>query len=301
MPIIFHQPINRRSFLKVSTLGAASIVSGCKHTENRSSSSPTNEFRIALLSDTHIPADRVNGHRGFNPWENLKKIVPSVISTHPEAVILNGDAARLVGLPEDYRELAALIKPIARTSPIYIGLGNHDHRENFHQAFSKEQGKRANLTDKHVLIVEHPVVRIIVLDSLDIVNKSPGLLGEPQLKWLAGYLGQNSDRPVVVFVHHTLGVGGGNLIDAAQLFSVLSSCRHVKAIFYGHSHVWENTVRQGRHLINLPAVGYNFKDTQPIGWVSAQFHSSGVNLTLHAIGGNTVLDGSKHELTWNAA
>ena len=298
MPIIFHEPRSRRSFLKISTVGLASIITGSSADDVGRSKAKVGEFRLALLSDTHIPADRVNGHRGFNPWKNLQGIVPSVVATKPEAVILNGDAARLVGLPDDYSELAGLLKPIAQTTPIYMGLGNHDDRANFQNAFPKATGLQSAVDGKHILLIEHPVVRILVLDSLDVVNKSPGLLGETQLRWLGEYLPKSADRPLVIFVHHTLGKGGGNLIDAAQLFSTLKPHRQVKAIFYGHSHVWETKQEQGLHLINLPAVGYNFKDIQPVGWVSARFIPEGVDLTLHATGGNVALDGTRSELRW---
>ena len=37
----------------------------------------------ALLSDTHIPADPANGHRGFRPTDNLAKVVPQVLEAGP--------------------------------------------------------------------------------------------------------------------------------------------------------------------------------------------------------------------------
>ena len=89
------------------------------------------EFRIALLSDTHVPGDRKNGYRGFNPWENLQAVVPEVSAIKPQAVILNGDAARLEGKPEDYQEVKSLLEPLASVAPIYLSLGNHDDRANF--------------------------------------------------------------------------------------------------------------------------------------------------------------------------
>ena len=299
MPLICHAPRNRRSFLKISTVGAATIITGSGADEAVKLKAKAGEFRMALLSDTHIPADRINGHRGFNPWKNLEGIVPKVLATKPEAVILNGDAARLVGLPEDYRELGALLKPIAESAPIYMGLGNHDDRTHFQNAFPKAEGRQTAVDGKHILVIENPVVRILVLDSLDVVNKSPGLLGETQLRWLGEYLPKAADRPLVVFVHHTLGVGGGNLVDADRFFSALKPHRHVKAIFYGHSHVWEIKHQQGLHLINLPAVGYNFNDAQPVGWVSARFIPAGVDLVLHGTAGNTALNGAQTELRWS--
>ena len=70
-------------------------------------------------------------------------------------------------------------------------------------------------------------------------------------------------------------------------FEIVRPHRQVKAIFYGHSHVWELDHRQHLQLINLPAIGYNFRDQDPVGWVDARFHRQGVDLTLHAFGSVT--------------
>src|SRR2546422_5539601 len=45
-----------------------------------------------------------------------------------------------------------------------------------------------------------------------------------------------SGRPTLLFVHHTLGDGDGELLDVQRLFELVRPQRKVKAIFYGHSH-----------------------------------------------------------------
>jgi hypothetical protein len=64
-------------------------------------------------------------------------------------------------------------------------------------------------------------------------------------------------------------------LDTDRLFDLLRPHRHVKAIFYGHSHVWELGRHDRLQLINLPAVGYNFNDKDPVGWVDARFRAAG--------------------------
>ena len=95
-----------------------------------------------------------------------------------------------------------------------------------------------------------------------------------------------STTPTIILVHHTLGGNDGELVDAERLFELLRPHRHVKAIMFGHSHKYEVTVRDGLQLINLPAVGYNFVDTEPVGWVDSVWTDEGVDLTLRSIGGN---------------
>jgi 3',5'-cyclic-AMP phosphodiesterase len=293
MPGVMMPKLDRRTFLLSSAMGLAAVFT------HRPAAGAEDAFHLALLSDTHIPADRENEYRGFKPWANLQRIVPDVVAANPEGVIINGDAARLIGTKEDYVELAALLEPIAAETPVYVGLGNHDDRANFYDVISARPGDVQEIRGKHVTVVDHPVVRAIVLDSLLYVDKVAGLLGKAQREWLAAYLAEHTDKPTVFFIHHTLGDNDSDLLDTGRLFELLAPHSHVKAIFYGHSHVWKITERQGIQLINLPAVGYNFSNNQPVGWVDARFHGSGVELTLHAFGGNTEGDGTVTNVPWS--
>lgn len=308
MPGIFFEPTDRRQFLQSSLLATAGLaLGGCSSTRVSQSTAPGSglapssaSLHLALLSDTHIPADRNNEYRGFKPWENLNRIAPEVASSNPEGVIICGDAARLEGLKPDYAALKTLLEPVAAKTPVYIALGNHDDRANFNSVFNQASPLKQNVPDKHVLLLEHDAVNIVVLDSLLFVNKVPGLLGRAQRSWLADFLTKNPAKPVVLFVHHTLEDNDGDLLDTPRLFELLRAHKQVKAIFYGHSHVWERKQRDGIHLVNLPAVGYNFRDTDPAGWVTARFSRTGVDLTMHAFGGNTADDGKTFRVDWNA-
>ena len=300
MPGLYCQSLRRREFLKTSILaGAVVVLPGCR-TSPGTSSSAADEIHLALLSDTHVGGDRERAKdpRGFDPWELLNRIVPDIIARSPRGVILNGDAASREGLVVDYQELKTLLEPLSRVAPVYIGLGNHDHRDNFRQVFTSTGGLNAHVRDHHVLAIEESLVRFIVLDSLFYVAKAAGLLGSHQRWWLTEYLKIHTDKPVVLFVHHTLGDGDGDLLDADRLFALLRPHRQVKAIFYGHSHSWNLSERAGVKLINLPALGYNFWEREPVGWVDARFHRNGVDLTLHAIAGNRAQDGQTSRILW---
>jgi hypothetical protein len=79
---------------------------------------------------------------------------------------------------------------------------------------------------------------------------------------------------------------------------MIAPIRKVKAILYGHSHVYGISEFEGIHLINLPAMGYNFSDSEPIGWVEARLRSRGGDFVLHATAGNQDRDGSVMKLAW---
>jgi 3',5'-cyclic-AMP phosphodiesterase len=299
MPAIFQPTRDRRSFLKTTLLGGA-LLSLTQSRDARANPIPTqpHRFHLALLSDTHVPGDREHGHRGFNPWVNLQQIVPQVVESQPEGVIICGDAARLDGKRSDYEELRALLAPIADRTPVYIGLGNHDDRGPFFEVFPDPPGTRPSAGGRHITLIEHDVVRILILDSLLYVDRVAGFLGRAQRTWLETSLPKLNDRPLVLMVHHTLGDGDGDLLDADRLFALLSPHPHVKAIFYGHSHVWNISERAALRLINLPATGYNFRDQDPVGWIDASFHPTGVDLTLRALAGNRTDDGRTTRVEW---
>ena len=290
MPSILH----RRDFLKTVSLGAVAFAAYPALAAKKSQ-----PFRVALLSDTHIPANAADVFRGFNMVDNFKRITPEVVAMKPDLALIDGDAARLEGKVEDYQALSTLLQPINAVAPVCIALGNHDDRANFGTVFKACCGEKQNVTGKSVLVVENENIRLIVLDSLMYVNKVAGQLGKAQRDWLAEYLPSIKDRPAALFVHHSLEANDGDLVDVDHLFQILKRNKHVKAIFYGHSHVWSITERQRVKLINLPAVAYNFRDQDPVGWVEAAFHRKGVDLTMRAFAGNTADNGRTFNIKWS--
>lgn len=181
-----------------------------------------------------------------------------------------------------------------------VALGNHDNRENFLAAFTNAGAGKQAVQGKHVVVIDTGPARLIVLDSLLYVNKVAGLLGRAQRTWLADYLRTNDDKPTILFFHHTLGDGDGDLLDVPRLFDIIKPAATVKALVFGHSHAYGFSEFEGIHLINLPASGYNFDDMQPVGWVEAQLTSGGGEFVLHAVGGNTTTDGCTTELRWRS-
>lgn len=292
MPAAIMPTMDRRSFLCASALGVAALVIG---SESRAGEE---ELHLAMLSDTHIPADRLPGARGYSGYEQLKSIVPSLIAAQPDGLVVAGDLAQLEGYREDYAVFFELLKPVTDVMPAHIALGNHDDRANFFAMAGELKGERPEIEDKHVTVIEHATVRLILLDSLMYVRKKGGFLGKAQREWLAAYLAAHTDRPVALLFHHTLGDGDNDLLDIERLFGLVEPHKHVKALFYGHSHRWELSERQGIRLINLPTSAHIWDQQQPIGWVETRFRKDGMQLTLHAINGNKAEDGKVFDMPW---
>ena len=296
MADIFYQSSSRRQFLQKSftAMGSLAIlgVGRVMAAENKE------DAHVAFLSDTHISEDVANNYRGFFMYKNLQKAIRQVTDNSPEGAIISGDLARLEGKTGDYANLKTLLTPLAKKAPVYLGLGNHDNRKNFLSTFSPSSGDEQPVKDKHVIVLRQGPVRLIILDSLLYTNRVAGLLGKAQRLWLNDYLHKSDDTPTLLVVHHTLADGDGDLLDVDKLYAMIKPQRKVKGIIYGHSHYYNYDVIDGLHLINVPAVGYNFSDAEPVGWVEAHLHKNGGDFALHAIGGNLDRNSKTTSLEW---
>lgn len=295
---IHHSTMTRRGFLHVSLAAAGGLI---VPTPRRSAADAgRKETRWAFLSDTHIAANPEDNYRDFYPYRNLQKSIAQIAGDLPEGVVVTGDLARQTGQMGDYENFHKLLTPLLAKRPLYLALGNHDDRAVFLDVFEDRPGQAQAIKDKHVVAVEAGPVRFILLDSLFATNQTLGLLGKPQRAWLQRYLQTSDDKPVILFFHHTLGDGDGDLLDILWLFDLVKPVTKVKAIVYGHSHEYKTTEFEGIHLINLPATAYNFNDKEPVGWIEARLTDSGGEFILHAVGGNTQLDGRIEGLRWRS-
>lgn len=290
---ICNRSLSRRQFLHgglalaagVATLGPAQALG-----DDRNECT-----RWAFLSDTHVADDPDNHYRGFYPYRNLREIAGQVAYNPPDGTIITGDLARLKGHAGAYENLKALLAPVTDQRPVYLGLGNHDDRDDFFRAFENSAGLAKTVENRHVITEVAGPVRLIILDSLLFVDTIPGLLGLSQRTWLETYLRVCDDRPTILFLHHTPRI---DLLDTGRLFDIIGSMPKVKAVVYGHSHKFKFSQYKGIHLINLPATGYNFSGSQPIGWVEARLTNQGGEFTLHALAGNRRNDGRRKTICW---
>lgn len=289
----------RREFLRA---GAAALalpalgLPGCA--TDRRTQTPTYTSRWAFLADIHIASDP-NDHSGeFYPHRNLEKVLEQVLAQPPAGMMIAGDVARLQGLTDDYAQVHRLLAPLDGKVPVYMALGNHDNRANVLAQFRNPPGQIQPVKGKHVTIVDAGPMRLVLLDSLVKTNETPGLLGKVQRDWLKTYLAESDDTPLLLCFHHSLRDTDGDLLDSPRLFEIIGPVRKVKALVYGHSHDYAFGMQEGIALINLPAVGYSFNREMPVGWVEAHLSARGGQFTLHAVAGNTSIDGQVTSLTW---
>jgi hypothetical protein len=292
---------SRRHFLAAAAAGTALFARGLAGAEKK----PVDESRFALLADTHIPASEMIESNKTNMARNLRGVVDQLcaLESNPSAALVIGDCAHLDGKVGDYKLLGELLAPLGEQGlPVHLCLGNHDHRDHCLDAFPAGDAAAHTAVERRVCILPGKFANWFLLDSLDIVNKAPGLLGENQLKWLVAALDKHADKPALIAVHHNpVGIGGNKtpgLVDAPALLDLAAGRKQVKAVFFGHSHVWQLSQQDGLHLVNLPPVAYVFGAGKPNGWVDCRLSERGATLKLlchdtqHAEHGKTV------ELEW---
>jgi 3',5'-cyclic-AMP phosphodiesterase len=294
MPDMSGWSVNRRQFLKsglVAAAGVAALGPACALGDDRNE-----HTRWAFLADTHIASDPENRYRGFYPYRNLQEVVGQLTCDLPDGVVIAGDLARLRGEIKAYENVRTLLTPVSQHRPIFLGLGNHDRRDDFSHVFEDGDSGIRTVEDRHVVTAIAGPMRLIVLDSL-FANRMSGLLGHSQRLWLRDFLETCDERPTILFLHHRPAI---DLLDTRLLYEIIGPATQVKAVVYGHSHRFRLSEYRGIHLINLPATGYNMSGSQPVGWVEAGLTTRGGEFTLHALGGNRRHDGRTERLHWRS-
>jgi len=304
MPL--HVPaVSRRQFLAYSSaaLTSLSVSPGSWGAE------AADPHTLALLSDTHIPTGPEITARDVNMTANLKQVIGELCSLKqkPVGVLINGDCAYLKGLPDDYANLASLVKPLeAAGLPLHLTMGNHDDRDNLYAALNSQRPVHSVVDSKHISVLELPHVNLFLLDTLKQVNLVTGELGAEQLTWLEKALDARREKPAVIIAHHTPqfeappeGKVWTGMADTEDFFTLLSRKPQVKAFIYGHSHDWSIKKKEGLHLINLPPVAYVFGEGKPNGWVNARFRADGIDLQLHTIDPAHKQNGQQVKVNWS--
>lgn len=207
-----------------------------------------------------------------------------------------GDIAYRFGLPEDYAAAKPVITRMAERFPVCLTIGNHDVREHFLSAFGPAPS--SDPPPKSIVVVNHPPIRFIILDSSYRVDVVPGLLGFRQREWLARFLDESGSIPTVICFHHALDDNDKSLFDADQLLGVLLPRPQVKAILHGHWHKLRRYDVDGLHVIQLPSIGLPLADGVPIGWLSATFTASGADFEMHPLAAPTSPIPSAFSLKW---
>ncbi len=297
-------PITRRDFLAGASGAAAALLLGGRAVAAEAGGVDPHCF--ALLSDTHVPADPKTIQARLNMTDQFVKAIDQVVGMKPApaGAMLCGDLAHKSGMPEEYKQFTPIVSKLAKANlPTHLLLGNHDHIGNLYTALAAAKPVKAPVAGKHVSIVQSPRANWFCLDSLEIVNNTPGKLGAEQLAWLTKALDEHTDRPAIVMAHHDPSLlplkrrpsRQTGLKDGDALLGIIAPRRHVKAFVYGHRHGWRHRTYKGLHMMALPPTAY---PAQSSAWVKARLELTGMTLELQSLDAKNIAHGRKIELTW---
>lgn len=299
MPLTF-QPQNRREFCR-NVLGGT-LAAALWGATTTAWANPGGRDHWVFLSDTHLFGDPEEGRHGTYPSKNFAAVREAVLKLdhQPQGVIVTGDFAALRGKPEDYRQCALQVAPyVAAGIPVHISFGNHDNMENYLAAFPDMKKEDGPTESKHITVLETPNADLFLLDSLYHTAVTAGFLGIKQLQWLKKRLQERKDKPALLFAHHNLDSRANALMDREELWAVIKDAGNVKAYIYGHTHVYRQEVRDDVHVINLPALGWEFQSgKQPLGWTDVEISGNGIRLALHTVPAGHPRDGDVREFAW---
>jgi 3',5'-cyclic-AMP phosphodiesterase len=194
---------------------------------------------IAQITDLHISTPGSVNDRYFRTVEHLERAVAhlNALTPRPDVVLATGDLVER-GEPAEYARLRAILDGLAM--PLYVIPGNHDAREPLARAFADRGYLPQGGGFLHYTVEDWPV-RLIGLDT-HVPGAPGGLLCAERLAWLDARLGEGSERPTVVFMHHPPFVTGMRAMDAmglegkAELAAVIGGHPQVERVLCGHVH-----------------------------------------------------------------
>jgi 3',5'-cyclic AMP phosphodiesterase CpdA len=168
----------------------------------------------------------------------LRSCVADINRQQPDAVIFTGDTVQH-GQPDEYARLRKLLAPLE--APLYLVPGNRDDKDTMRAAFS--DFVFPGITDEflHYVIDDHDT-RLVGIDST-LAGERKGRFCETRQAWLDMTLGDEPDRPTLLFIHHPpFDVGdhyvGGyrNPGEARALEDIVGRHAQVIGLLCGHVH-----------------------------------------------------------------
>jgi Icc protein len=191
---------------------------------------------IAQITDLHI----TNGSQPKDQARNEARLRIALqdiyaLKPPPAAILVTGDLVDQ-GLPDEYDALKEILAD--SKIPIHFGIGNHDSRAAFREAFP-DTPVDENGFIQYAFMVED--LRVVMCDTLE--GKEHGGFCEKRAAWLARTLDEAPDTPTLLALHHPPIASGIVWMDEPpdapwlkRLAAVLKGRTQIQGVICGHMH-----------------------------------------------------------------
>ncbi|MNW42369.1 3',5'-cyclic adenosine monophosphate phosphodiesterase CpdA [compost metagenome] len=215
--------------------------------------------RFIHITDTHLNAPESKSlFKQADMADKLRNVFSHVKASQckPSFVLITGDLTH-EGNKEDYAYLRSLVDEAstALEVPIYVALGNHDHRAAFREGYLGQQASEQPYYYARTIAG----IRLIVLNS-QVEGCHHGEIDQEQMAWLTEELQQPASLGTIIALHHPLlnvSIASADqmLTNAQELAGVLQE-GNVIGIFAGHVH--SNNVGTYSGMLSVASSGTAF-------------------------------------------
>jgi Icc protein len=216
-------------------------------------------FQFIHITDTHMNAPgKAPTFFTVNMADKLMDVFKHVHKSniHPDFIVITGDLSH-EGDKEDYSYIKTVVDEGSQIvgAPVYVTLGNHDHRAPFYEGYLGEQQSEKPYYYSTMI----GGLRLIGLNS-QVPGKHSGAVDEEQVAWLAQQLQTPAPEGTIVALHHPLL--DLNIMPAKYM---VENCEEVVevlkngdviGVFAGHVH--SNNVGTYEGLLSVAASGTAF-------------------------------------------
>ena len=193
---------------------------------------------IAQISDTHILPPGSTVPVADLRADCLRAAVADINTQQPDAVIFTGDTVQH-GQDDEYALLRELLAPLE--APLYLVPGNRDDKKAMRAAFFDFAYLAATGDFLHYAIEDYDT-RLIGIDST-LAGERKGRFCKARQEWLDATLGEQPDRPALLFIHHPPFDVGDHYVggyrhpeEAAALANIVQRHDQVIGLLCGHVH-----------------------------------------------------------------
>jgi 3',5'-cyclic AMP phosphodiesterase CpdA len=192
---------------------------------------------IAQITDIHVTTDKDPVNKARNA-ARLKQVLKNIhaLAPRPAAIIASGDLVDH-GTPEEYAELKLALADVE--IPLLLGMGNHDGRKAFQDAFPDVPADDAGFVQYASRFGD---LRVVMCDTLE-QGKDGGGFCEARAAWLARTLDEAPEVPTIVVLHHPPIPSGIQWMDEpadapwiVRLGAVLKGRKQIVTLACGHIH-----------------------------------------------------------------